>query len=450
VTRDGTSLPLSPSDGTSLRLVKPYTPPMLPRFQFLHAADLHLDSPLRGLERYAEAPVERIRGATREAFQNLVRFAIDARVEFVILAGDVFDGDWKDWNTGLWFAARLRELTKEGIRVYLLAGNHDAEGRMTASLPHDDGVFVFDTKAPQTIVDSPTGTLLHGQGFANAETLDDLAARYPQARGGAFEIGVLHTALSGREGHAPYAPCTTDALKAKGYDYWALGHVHRREVIAEEPWIVFPGNLQARHVRETGAKGATLVTVEDGRVREVRHESLDVVRFARLEVDVAACARRSACEDRVARALALAREQAEGRLLAARVEIVGATSADAALRREQEALVAAIRDRGNSLGDIWIEKVVLRTRPESTTIGRDVLDTLDLEAKDLLAITREAAREELDVLLSKLPPGIDLTSDGLDLRDDRTLDVLLAAAREEVVRRLVDADSHRAGEGDSR
>jgi len=408
-------------------------------FCFLHAADLHLDSPLHGLERYEEAPAEEIRGATRRAFCNLVRRAIELRVEFVILAGDVFDGDWKDYGTGLWFAARLRELTSKGIRVYLLAGNHDADGKMTASLRYSEGVHTFDTKAPQTIVDEATGVALHGQGFAKAAITDDLASRYPRPRPGTLNIGVLHTALAGRQGHEPYAPCTPDALASKGYDYWALGHVHQREIVDAQPWIVFPGNLQARHVRETGAKGATLVTVEDGRITAVTAEAFDVVRFARIQVDVSGCKSVRACEDAVSAAMALARDEADGRMLALRIELVGRTSADAQLRRDRLRLVAACRERANAFGDVWVEKVELGTRNTSAS-GRDIVDALELDAVELRQAAGRELRKDLEQLLEKMPAGLDLGRDGLDLLDETALQGWFDEARDEVVRRLIDAD----------
>lgn len=410
-------------------------------YKFFHAADLHIDSPLRGLSRYEEAPAEEIRLASRAAFENLIRRAIEIDVDFLILAGDIFDGAWRDFNTGLWFTARLRDLTTEGMRVYILAGNHDAEGKMTASLRYPDGVRTFGTSEPETLIDSETGAALHGQGFAKAATTEDLAAGYPAAHPGTINIGVLHTALSGREGHSPYAPCTLDGLRAHGYDYWALGHVHQREVCSEDPWIIFSGNLQARNIREHGAKGATLVTVDGGGIVSVEEEAFDVVRFARVLVDVSACTTLAACEDAVALALTEAKSEADGRLLAVRIEVSGRSPADATLRRNERSFVAACRDQSNALDDLWVEKVKISTSPVSSTTGADIVEALDLEAEDLASDVLAAASADIDALLNKLPPGMDLAADGLDLRDEKTLERLLDEARDEVVRRLIDEDA---------
>lgn len=417
------------------------------RFSFLHAADLHIDSPLRGLDRYEEAPADEIRAATRQAFENLVERAIELEVAFVVLAGDVFDGRWKDYGTGLWFTARLRELTSRGIRVYLLAGNHDAEGKMTMALEYPEGVRAFRSSSPETFVDEATGAVLHGQSFAKAATTDDLAAAYPVATAGAINIGVLHTALTGRAGHDNYAPCSPDTLRAKGYDYWALGHIHQREVVSEDPWIVFPGNLQARHARETGAKGATLVVVEGGHIVSVAEEALDVVRFARVGVDVSSCSTRSECEGVVAETLAEAKNDADGRLLAARIEVTGRTPAHADLRREVDDFVARCRDVANDQRDVWVEKVKLETQAASLANGRDIIEALELDAEELCAAVREAALADLEELLVKLPGDVNLAEDGLDLRDDATLRNLMDVARDDLVGRLVDADTRtHAGE----
>ena len=215
--------------------------------RFIHCADIHLDSPLRGLEFYDGAPAEEMRGATRRAFANVVDLAIDRSVDFVLIAGDIFDGDWPDFNTGLYFASQLRRLAESDVRVFLTYGNHDAVSKLTRSVPLPKNVFSFPANRPATEVIESLGVAIHGQSFASEAVSTDLSAAYPAARNGLLNIGVLHTSLSGREGHQPYAPTTADRLTDKAYDYWALGHVHTREIVRESPWIVFPGNTQGRH-----------------------------------------------------------------------------------------------------------------------------------------------------------------------------------------------------------
>ena len=257
-------------------------------FRFIHTADLHLDSPLRGLDRYEGAPVEELRGATRRALERIVDLAIAERVAFVLIAGDVYDGDWRDFSTGLFFVRCMGRLRAEGIRVFIVSGNHDAASQISRHIQLPDNVTEFPTgrAASERFEVAGSAVVVHGRGFARRDVSEDLRATYPPPEPGAFHIGLLHTSADGREGHANYAPTTVEALRNHGYDYWALGHVHRREVLSDDPWIVFPGNPQGRHARETGAKGCSLVTVESGRVASVSHRETDVIRWAHLEVSV--------------------------------------------------------------------------------------------------------------------------------------------------------------------
>lgn len=332
--------------------------------KFVHAADLHIDSPLRGLDRYEGAPVARLRGATRRALENLVAACIDEQAAFLLLAGDIFDGQWKDFSTGLFFAAQMSRLRDAKIPVVVVRGNHDAASAVTKALRLPDNVHELSSKAPQTFEIAAANTCIHGQSFAHRATLDDLAAKYPAPVSGAFNVGLLHTSLDGRQGHEPYAPTSLDVLRAKGYDYWALGHVHRREILSTDPYVVFPGNLQGRHARETGEKGASIVTVEGGVIRSVEHRALDVVRWETVEIDVSEATDAIEAVDRTIARLTEAVERAEGRVLAARVVVHGTTPASTELRRESERFVAEIRAAGrDTLGDdLWIEKVFVETR----------------------------------------------------------------------------------------
>jgi len=207
---------------------------------FLHAADIHLDSPLRGLPDYDGAPIERVRNATRDAFTNMVDLAIDRAVDFVVIAGDLYDGDWRDYSMGLYFVREMARLGKAEIPVFVLHGNHDAESRITKQLTLPETVKVFSAKKPETFKLENLGAALHGRSFQTQHVHDNLAAEYPEPIAGLFNIGVLHTALTGRVGHEPYAPCSLDDLTSRGYDYWALGHVQNRELLCEIRRSCFP------------------------------------------------------------------------------------------------------------------------------------------------------------------------------------------------------------------
>lgn len=331
-------------------------------FRFLHVADIHLDSPLTGLARYEGLPVDEVRAATRAAFNNLIDFAIRAVVDFVIVAGDLFDGDWRDMGTGLHFARQMGRLEKAGIPVYLLQGNHDAGSVVTKSLPWPANVHRFGNRSAQTFRIEALGVSLHGWSFAHQAAPDNLAIRYPAAEAGMFNIGVLHTSLSGRPGHAPYAPCELADLRSRGYHYWALGHVHAHERVCDDPPVIFPGNVQGRNIRETGAKGAVLVEVDDGEVSRIEPVHFDVLRWARVAVDCTGCETIDAVQERMRERLASARAaEPSDRGIVARVVLEGATPlADALSDRQAQLRDDARAHAGAIAPDLWIEKLQVR------------------------------------------------------------------------------------------
>jgi predicted phosphodiesterase len=331
--------------------------------KFIHTADLHLDSPLRGLARYPGAPLQEARGATRRALENLVRLAIADSVAFVLIAGDVYDGDWRDYQTGLFFAAEVSRLREAGIPVFIVSGNHDARSVITRSLRLPDNVRGFSVDGPETAILENLGVAIHGHGYAERWVQADLSATYPPRLPDHLNIGLLHTSASTRGPHETYAPCSVPGLVARGYDYWALGHVHERQVVHEDPWIVFPGCIQGRHVLEAGPKGCTVVEVEDIEIRSVRHVDLDVVRWARCVVDVAGAETPHVAVDAVRAALDRQLRLADGRLLAARVEVAGASPAHEALLADTPRWESEVRAAATDAAPdgIWIEQVLFRT-----------------------------------------------------------------------------------------
>lgn len=378
---------------------------------FLHAADIHLDSPLRGLERYEGAPVDRIRIATRRAFDALIDTAIRRKVDFVLIAGDLYDGDWPDWRTGLYIVGRLSKLREAGIPAYLIAGNHDAANKMTKDLPLPANVKVFDPQRAETMFVDGIDAAIHGQSFATAAVTENLALGYPTLRRGCFNIGLLHTAVDGADGHDRYAPCTLDDLRSKGYDYWALGHVHTRRTLCDDPPIVFPGNVQGRHAREVGPKGCVLVTIhDDGRVTR-EFERLDVLRWERERVDLTDAERESDMIDRVVSVVEnlLRSETDEDRLLIARLELHGGTSLNASLRARHEEFVNKIRAVAIDAGRdrLWLEKVEIKTEPPARSTAAfdgpigEIQAILELFRRD--ATQLPALVSELTQLRAKLP-----------------------------------------------
>lgn len=398
-------------------------------FKFLHAADIHLDSPLRGLDRYDGAPVDEIRGATRRALENLVAAAVDQQVAFVLLAGDVYDGDWPDFNTGLFFVRQMGKLREAGIPVVMITGNHDADNKMTRALELPDNVRRLSTRKPESVDGRKIGfglqhldVVFHGQGFASAAVEDNVAQRYPPGRAGAFNIGLLHTSLEMAAGeHARYAPCSVADLLSRQYDYWALGHIHKSRVVCEDPPIVFPGNIQGRHIRETGSKGCQLVTVAGSAGLTLEFVPLDVFRWHELTVAADDAGRADDVLGRVGQALKdLVREHG-GLPLAVRVIVTGRCAAHRALAAAPEAWANQIRALAAGVGEVWVEKVKFHTADESAGAAPAAGDDGPLlELSALLEELRGDDRrllelgDELAALKKKLP--LELLSD--DRSDD--------------------------------
>jgi exonuclease SbcD len=386
--------------------------------KFLHAADIHLDSPLAGLLARAEPLGEELRACTRRAFAAMVDLAIAEDVAFVVIAGDLYDGDWKDFSTALFVAEQMRRLARP---CFLLRGNHDAQSVITRRLNLPSNVHVFGTERCETVVRPDLGVALHGHSFAERAVTRDLSAGYPDPLPGMLNIGVLHSSADDASGeHDTYAPCSPEALRLKGYGYWALGHIHVRRVLHERPWIVFPGNLQGRHIRETGAKGCSLVTVEDGQVVAVEHRSLDLLRWALLEVD-ADGADDAALERRIEEKVADALAGAEGRPVLARLVLSGETRLHGSASLEPDRLAALAVDAASAAGGrLWIEKLRLRTLPPRR-LAADTLEPLRdafhaaLEDRALA----EAILGDLATLRGRVPAparaGLDLPADVLDL-----------------------------------
>ncbi|CAM3462075.1 DNA repair exonuclease [Polaromonas hydrogenivorans] len=379
--------------------------------RFIHTADLHIDSPLRGLSRYQGAPLERLRSATRRALERLVELAVEEKVDFVLMAGDLYDRDWQDFHTGLFVNAQLVKLKNAGIQVFIVQGNHDAQSHMTRQIPWPDNVKVFSSRTAETAHLPALGVAIHGHSFPNREVPENLVPGYPPALPGCFNIGLLHTSLTGMDGHDTYAPATLSDLKAKGYDYWALGHVHARQVVCEAPRVVFPGNLQGRHARETGPKGCELVTVE-GATLTARFVPLDVVRWHQVEIDMQPVLQLDEVRRTVVQALQSAVADAGEVLHAMRVVLTGQTPLQALEASQPGTLEAAVQAAAQEVSgaDVWIEQVKLRLRSplDRERIGQgagalgELVRWVDELSSDGPAL-EQFCREALTEVLGKLP-----------------------------------------------
>lgn len=418
--------------------------------RFIHASDLHIDSPLRGLDRYEGAPVARLRTATRAALERLVDMAIAEHVDFVLFAGDIYDRDWQAFQTGLFFRETMVRLGRAHIRVFIVQGNHDAQGVITRQLILPPNVTVFSSRTAQTFRIDELSVAIHGRSFPDRAVEEDLVPSYPPPVPDFFNIGMLHTSLNGRLGHDPYAPTDLTTLVAKGYDYWALGHVHAREVVSEAPRVVFPGNLQGRHANETGAKGCELVTVEAGQI-EAEFVALDVARWSQVVVPLDGLDRLDALGDAFHEALEPVLVGAADRLHAVRVTLTGSTALHRMEANQPGTLAAAVQAAAQDVRDaeVWIEQVLLElTTPmdrahaaqRQDAVGELIRLVNSVAGEDAELVSR--ARTELGELLDGLPAEVSagvVAGDVLRLDNFDDLRALLTDAEATVLARLAAA-----------
>ena len=344
------------------------------RFRFLHAADLHLDTPFTGMRRVDASLVATLRDATTLAFDNLVNAALEHSVAFVVIAGDIYDGPERGVRAQLAFRNGLDRLAQAGIPSFVVHGNHDpVEDGWSAVRKWPDGVTVFGSESVATVPVERDGqrlALIHGISYARRETKDNLALGFRRDQAECFQVGVLHCNAGAHADYAPYSPCSVDDLVRAGLDYWALGHVHLRQFLHEGgPWVAYPGNLQGLSPKpsELGAKGALLVDVDDGQVASVDFLPVDVVRFDAFDLDIAELVDVAGLIDALVGA---ARERAAthgGRIAVLRVSLTGRGAVHLDLRRSHvrdQVLVPVQTALASATPAVWLDAIDDRTRPE--------------------------------------------------------------------------------------
>jgi DNA repair exonuclease SbcCD nuclease subunit len=419
--------------------------------KIVHAADLHIDSPFRGLVRYDGAPTERVRGATRRAFENVIALCLTEEARFLILAGDVFDAGWKDASSGVYFLAQLGRLRAIGCTVLLLRGNHDFDLTQTLRFPPEH-VKEFPAgaaakkKGAATFVFEKEGVAFHGISYGTQKVPDSLLPGYPKALPDLLNIGVLHTSAAGSSEHATYAPCTVADLEGHGYAYWALGHVHEHKILSKSPWVVYPGNTQGRSVREVGTKGCVVLEVEGTVITDVRFEPTDVMRYFHVDVPLDKDDDEDELYAKVRSRLEPLVASADGRMCAARIVVRGACRANAAVVSKPDIVRSQIRADVAGLGDVWTEKIELLTQPaasidelrEAEGLIGDLLDYTEVLRHEDSGADRARIKTALEPLKKKIARHLEIAK--IDVLSDEWLLDTLAQAEALLVERLTRGD----------
>ena len=368
--------------------------------KILHTADIHLDSPLRSLALRDPDLRDQVHTATRSAFTRIVDTAIAESVSALLIAGDLFDGAERSARTAAYLTGQLDRLRESGIRAFYIKGNHDAENPLTGELSLPDNVHIFDGRGGK--VQLSEDIWIHGVSFANRHAPESLLPKYPAPVGGAINIAMLHTSLAGAVGHDPYAPCTVNDLVAAGFDYWALGHVHRRQVHAETPWIVMPGTPQGRDIGEPGPKSATLLTI--GQTIEIAEVQTSLVEFLNVEIDVSQAGNEDGLRDLLRQVLRDTANSLTSDSGVIRLSLTGSAPRRWQILRDQDVWEEAASQYARETGNLWLDKLVFNLS-DVTETGSSASD----ELAAIMATIRqepgfvETSRAKLETILAELP-----------------------------------------------
>lgn len=408
-------------------------------FRFIHTADVHLDSPLLSLALKDPEAADLVANATRQSFSRTIDLCLEEKVDALLIAGDLYDGALKSMKTAAFVTREFRRLGDAGTRVFMIRGNHDAESRITKHLALPEGVHLFSGRADAVQIEGRE-IVISGVSFAKPHAPESLLPKYKPPATDAIHIGLLHTSLGGATAHDVYAPCSVQDLLDLGYDYWALGHIHMRDVHAQgSTTIVMPGMPQGRHINEAGPKSVTLGQFDANRdlVIEERHTS--IAEFARVSVDLAQIENWPEMIGRVEQTLARASDDARSPHVIARVELQGATPLASRLRRDGDVLLEEVREAGRRSGAVLIESTscdaTLPGADRALPAGDPVRELRELMANDQL--DRSNAIEQTRILLqdlqTKLPHEL---RDRFDSDDTHLLERYLTEGSEDVLARL--------------
>ncbi len=366
-------------------------------FKFVHAADLHLDSPFRGITAESETVAETLRSATFDAYDALITLCIERRADFLVIAGDVYDGADRSLRAQLRFRDGLAKLAEHGIRAFVVHGNHDPLDGWASAIDWPSGVHIFNGDELETIDVQQDGRVVasvSGISYRNRRENRKLVRHFEARHHGPFQIGLLHCNCGGNAAHEDYVPCQPGDLVQIGLDYWALGHVHTRGVLNENPHIVYPGNTQGRNIRETGERGCYLVTVEDGGAVDLEFCPLQAVQWLADSVSIDALDTIDSLDRALMEAVEGLRERGGGCPVVCRIALTGRGGLYHELVRDDGLTELLNRARESGLADtpfVWVQEFEMAARP-AVDLAR-LRDARDLLGQALLIAqeTRQAA-----------------------------------------------------------
>ena len=376
-------------------------------YRFVHTADIHLDSPLRSLAMRDALLADKISTASRDSFSNIVSLCISENVDALLIAGDLYDGSQTSMKTARFLTSQLERLEKHGIRVFIILGNHDAESRLTRQLILPGNVHIFPASAGmESFNHGDMKICIHGISFEGHHVSENLLYEFAPAVSGAINIGMLHTSLGGSEGHDPYSPCTLNELMETGFNYWALGHIHKRSEHKGTTTVVMPGIPQGRDIGEEGRKSVTLVSIDNhGNVSTEEHET-SIVEFARIEIAIDGMEDWESLVGAIGSHIDDARARSDNRQLVLRLKLVGQTDLKWQVERDFDLLLNECIHAAERHDGVWIDKlesgITLAEDHNETVASDSTLSRLFHVSGDDLEISDDA-HAYMDKFIKTLP-----------------------------------------------
>ncbi|MYG42461.1 MAG: DNA repair exonuclease [Rhodobacteraceae bacterium] len=416
-------------------------------FRFVHTADLHLDSPLKSLALRDPELKQQVGIGTRETFAKIVNLCIEEKVDALLIAGDLYDSDQTSMYTARFLANQMQRLHQEGIRVFIIKGNHDAGSVITGQLIFPDSVKIFSIKAETvTIAKGDLNIAIHGVSFPNRPVPESLVPKFPSPSEGMFNIGMLHTSLGGAQGHDTYAPSNINELQQVGYDYWALGHIHKQSCHTGETTVVMPGIPQGRNIGEDGEKTVSLVSVDETGITELQQVSLSVLQFERVKIDVSDITEWRELVETIHKSIQQLMQTLSHKIYVLRLNLLGTTDLNWRIRRDSEILLEEARRIVDDNHEFWIEKVEINTRGKTVNDNNQVYagaltNLAFLEDTEIPHSVLREIGEYTETVLKALPPASRKVLGDSEEEKNKTVEELLKEGISDTLAYLKNPDS---------
>jgi len=420
-------------------------------FGFIHTADLHLDSPFKGISEVSEEISLELTEATFKAFNKIINLCIEKQVDFLLIAGDIYDGADRSLRAQLRFRDGLKRLSNAGIKAYVVHGNHDPLDGWSANLDWPKNVYIFGGKSVEKVSVEKDGeeiAQIYGISFHNREIKTNLTYKFPKkSKKAPFTIGMLHCNVGTNTGHEPYAPCTLQDLISRNFNYWALGHIHKKAIINDDnPLVIYPGNPQGLHPQETGARGCFLVNVDENGEPTAEFIEVDSIRWFVEELSIDSLYTEQELISKIHNYIEKIREEAKGRPSICRIILTGRSALHSSIVRKgvlDDILKDVREDEEGEKQFVWIESIEDNTNPE---IDRKSLLEREDFIGDLVKLFEEFLHDgtKIDELKESLDPLF--TSPGgrnlLEPIDDEHFLDLIKKAETLCLDKLMGANSH--------